>query len=888
VGRTPSSAADPLVALFNAPASRTRASGADQGVRPTVKFSWATACKIAWRDARASSFKFLFVILAVAVGTGSLTGVRGFSRAFHEMLLSQARTLMAADLSLRVFELPTGEQNATMDDLAKHGVRHTWITETLTMASGGEGKPPMLVSIKAVDPAVYPFYGEIRLAPPAPLSTALTSGTVAVSDDILLRLNMQAGDTLALGGHPFRIAGVVTFEPDRMLGSLNVGPRVFGDARGPWIEAKEESLSRAAERFLFRLNPGAPGIAEVRDRLKKAFPDSLIADYRETHPIITQGLARATTFLSLVSLITLIVGAIGVASAMHAHIQQRMDSIAIMKCIGARSQQLMRIYVIQTIALGLAGGLLGVTFGLAIQRAFPQFLARYFQLEPSARWDFITAVQGIGIAVLATLLFTLPPLLGIRRIRPNLILRREMAETKPDWRSRLAQARMSILAGAVIVLGISGIAMSFATGTRNDIWKTGAYFGGALVVSLAVLAGIAWLMLRGLKLASRRNLPTSIRHGIANLYRPGNHAQSALVALGIGVMFTLTVYLVERGVIAQMNKNAPPGMPNVFLIDITPQDRDAVLQLLKQQRGIEGAPELIGTVAAKLVEVDGQDVLKMALKGWGRRFRYPRSVTSAAAISNVVEVLRGSWWNPAKPPANPEVCVSEEAAKMLGVNPGSVTRWTISGRTLTARVACIHRVDTIHLAGRVEFIFNAGALDSFPVIYYGALRAQPPMVSALQQALYQRYPAITVVNMADVLQTFQGVVDQIAMVIRFISMFAILAGAIILSSSVAGTRFRRMREVVILKTLGATRWRVSRIFSVEFLILGAVAGVMGSLLANGFANLLLKRMLDAQVSFPILPSLAAVFATALIANAAGWMASFRILGQKPLEILREE
>jgi putative ABC transport system permease protein len=852
-----------------------------------MSFRWSTALKIAWREARSSSFKFLFVILAVAVGVGSLTGVRGFSRAFHEMLLSQARTLMAADLSLRVFELPNPQQTAAMDALSNAGVQRTWITETLTMASGSPaGGAPMLVSIKAVDPAVYPFYGEIRISPPAPLRTALASNTVAVSDDVLLRLHLKIGDTIQLGGQPFRIIGQVTYEPDRMLGSLNVGPRVMMTRAGLDHTGLMMPGSRAAERFLFRLTPGSPDIATVRDRLKKAFPEALIADFRETHPIITQGLSRATTFLSLVSLITLIVGAIGVATAMQAHIQQRMDSIAIMKCLGARSIHLMRIYLIQTVALGLAGGLLGATFGIAIQRIFPGFLARYFQLEPSARWDLITAAQGIGIAIMATLLFTLPPLLGIRRIRPNLILRREMSETKRDWRTRLIEARASIAAGAVIVIGIGGIAMSFATGSPQDIWKTGAYFAGALVISLAVLSGIAWLMLRGLKIASRSQLPTSIRHGIANLYRPGNHAQTVLVALGIGVMFTLTVYLVQRGVITQMNRTAPPGMPNVFLIDISPKDRDPVLSLLKQQRGIEGSAELIGTVAAKLIEVDGVDIQKKVLKGWARRFRYARSVTSATAMSGNVEVLRGKWWN--KPPAAPEICISEEAAKTLGVQPGSMTRWTVSGRDLSARVACIHRIDEIHLASRVEFIFSTGALDGFPVIYYGALRVQPPAVPALQQALYDRYPTITVVNMADVLQTFQGVVDQIALVIRFISMFAILAGAIILASSVAGTRFRRMREVVILKTLGATRWRVSRIFSVEFLILGAVAGTMGALLANGFANLLLKRLLDSEISFPILPSLLAVAATALIANAAGWMASFRILGQKPLEILREE
>ena len=847
-----------------------------------------TAFKIAWRESRSSSVKFLFVILAVAIGVGSLTGVRGFSRSFHEMLLSQARTLMAADLSLRVFTLPTPEQDATMDDLVKRGVQRTWITETLSMASAGVDKPPMLVSIKAVDPKVYPFYGEIRLDPPAPLRQALTADSIAVSDEIILRLGVKTGDTLKLGAQDFKIIGKVVYEPDRMLGSLNVGPRVMITREGLDRSGLMLPGSRAAERYLFRLTPGSPGIAEVRSQLKREFPDALIADYRETHPIITQGLDRSTTFLSLVSLITLIVGALGVASAMHAHLQQRLDSIAIMKCIGARSGHVMRIYLIQTLGLGLAGGLVGVAIGILIQRAFPNFLAQYFQLEPSTKWDLITAAQGIAIAVLATLLFTLPPLLGIRKIRPNMIFRREMTETRPNWRSRLIEARTSIAAGLVILLGIGGIAMSLTNGTRNDAWKVGEYFVGALVVSLAFLSGVAWLMLRGLRVLSRRKLPSSVRHGIANLYRPGNHAQAALVALGIGVMFTLTVYLIQHGVLAEMIKTAPPGMPNVFLIDIAPKDRDAVLQLVRQQPGIEGAPEFIGTVAGKLIDVDGREIENMALKGWARRFRSGRSITSAGSKPEYVELARGSWWNSATLKNGPQLSVSEEAAKILGIEPGSMTRWNIAGKTVSARVAAIHRIDSIHLSSRVEFIFSAGALDGFPVIYYGSLRAQPASVPQMQLALYRKFPTVTILNMADVLQTFQGVVNQIALVIRFISTFAILAGAIILASSVAGTRFRRIREVVILKTLGATRWRVSKIFSVEFLVLGAVAGTMGSLLANGFASILLKRMLQAEPSFQVVPSLICIAVTALIANAAGWMASFRILGQKPLQVLREE
>jgi putative ABC transport system permease protein len=301
---------------------------------------------------------------------------------------------------------------------------------------------------------------------------------------------------------------------------------------------------------------------------------------------------------------------------------------------------------------------------------------------------------------------------------------------------------------------------------------------------------------------------------------------------------------------------------------------------------MESAPEWLGTVQAKMVSFDGKSIEDLPLKGFARRFRYTRQVTSSGPQPGYAEVIEGKWWGPNPP--SPQVAIAEEVAQTLHVRPGSITVWQAGGRQITARVAAIQRIDSIHLASRVEFIFSPGALDGLPFIYYGSLRVKPPDVPALQETLYEHYPTVTVVNMADVLQTFQGVVNQIATIIRFISLFAILAGAIILASSVAGTRFRRVREVVILKTLGATRWRVSRIFSVEFLILGSVAGLMGTLLANGFASLLLHRLLNASPRFELTPSVLCIVLTALIANLAGWLASFRILGQKPLQILREE
>ena len=850
----------------------------------TVQFPWRTALKIAWRESRASSVKFIFVIAAVAVGVAALTSVRGFSRVFQTMLLREARTLMGADLSVRVFSMPTPGQVAVMDSYAKRGVRRTWITETLSMVSKAGQDDPVLVSVKAVEPSLYPFYGEVRLAPPGRLEQRLDRESVAVAEDLLIRLNAAVGDRVRLGGEEFRVAGVVLNEPDRMTGSLNVGLRLMITREGLERAGLIQTGSRAAQRFLFRLPPQGVGVEELRRELKKAFPDGMIADFRQAHPLIERGLSRATTFLSLVSLISLIVGSLGVAMAVHSHLQQRLDTIAIMKCLGARSNQILRIYVAQTMVLGLSGAALGVLLGYGAQAAFPALIARYFSLRPGWELDPLTAGQGLIIGVLTSLLFTVPPLVRIRRIRPGIIFRREMAEVRHGWKQRLRQARASVLAGAALLTGLALIAAWL-----GDSLKLGAFFAGGLAASLLVLAGVAWLLLRTLRWFLRSNLiglPATVRHGIANIYRPGNHAEAVLVALGVGVMFTLSVYLVQRSLVAQILSSAPKDMPNVFLINITAGEAEGLAALLKQQKGVQGDIQLVPSVAARLTSVDGVPVDKLPLKGWERRFRRERSVTWSAAQPPHTQVLQGAWWAPDA--SEPVVSVAEEAARILNIKPGARLQWNVAGRDVASRVVAIHRTESIRMGANIEFVLNPPALRGLPVLYFGGLRMRPDAVGALQRATYREYPTVTVINVADVVEIVQDVVDQVAVVIRFVSLFAILGGVIILASSVAGTRFRRMREVAVLKTLGATRRRLAALFSVEFLILGAVAGLIGSALATGFSKLALERFFEAEYRVDVLPNLLCVVLTALLANFAGWVASHRILGQKPLVVLREE
>jgi putative ABC transport system permease protein len=277
---------------------------------------------------------------------------------------------------------------------------------------------------------------------------------------------------------------------------------------------------------------------------------------------------------------------------------------------------------------------------------------------------------------------------------------------------------------------------------------------------------------------------------------------------------------------------------------------------------------------------------QLPLREFGRRFLRTRSVTEVAARPAETTIVSGAWWQPGD--HDPQVCVTEDAARILNLKPGATVDWDIWKRPIRTRVACIQRTESIRLMARFEFIFNPGHLAGLPAIYYGSARVRPADVAALQRVLYQRFPTVTAINVADVMQIIDDVVQRIAMVIRFISAFTILAGAVMVASSVAGTRFRRIREVVILKTLGATRRRIAWIFSVEFLALGALAGAMGTLLAIGFAALVSKQLLDIEFHFDPVATLLGVTLSAVISVFAGWAASFRILGRKPLEILREE
>jgi putative ABC transport system permease protein len=848
--------------------------------------SWNRAVAIGWRDLRSAPGKFAFVVLSVAVGVAALVGVRGFSESFRRTLTTEARSLMAGDLSARIYREPTADEKKKILDIAlRNGpAQTTWATETVSMASVPPDPVPLLVSLKAVDPAEYPYYGEAELEPQMTLRQALQGDSAVVANEFLIRLNAHVGQTLRVGGVNFKISAVLKQEPDRMTAGAGLGPRVMISRDSLDKTGLIAPGSRVSQRLLMKF-PANADAATVRKQVENALPDAQVMDFKEGNPALSQGLDNATAILSLICLVAMVLGAIGVAMAMHAHLEQRMDMLAILKAVGARSADLLRIFLLQTLGLGLAGGLLGVAAGVGVMAALPAVFGRLLPVNTMLEFPWRSVLAGLATGLLTTLLFCLPPLLDVRAVRPVLVLRRLVEQAPGGFRAWLARwwaRRLQLGIAVLVVVALGGIAWAL-----SDSVKVGGWFALLFAIALVVLLILAAVALRSLRFGLNRvrlHLPSSLRHGLANLYRPGNQSAAVLASLGTGVMLILAVYLMQGALLRDIRNTASPKLPNVFLVDVTTDEVQGVRDFFLHQPGVTQPLDLMPVVTGRFVSLNGQTLDQLKDKHFPRRMLENAELSWSDAPPAGDKVTQGKWWSKADAA---EFAVGEGGARRLGLGLGSAVQLEVGGRVLNLKVSAIYRADGEHPGARVGFVLPSGQLKDEPATWYGGAHIDTKQVAPMERALFAVYPTVTVINIADVLDRIESVVDQITFVVRFLAGFSILAGLMILASSIASARFRRMREAVVLKTLGATRMRIVRTFSVEFSVLGLLAGSVGVVFANILTRVLLRR-LEVEFHPDWNATLFSLVGTAILATATGWIASYRILGLRPLEVLREE
>ncbi len=878
--------------------------------------------RMAWRESRATWRHFIYFLVCIAVGVGALAGVSLFGAQVERAVTKEARGLLGGDLEVRWSRPISPASRAVLDSLEKRGVAITHVSELVAMAARpgaavGHERPTQIIELKAVE-AAYPFYGALRTEPQEALGQLLRADVrqcqgragfgVVVDESLLIRMGLQVGDCLTIGQGVFVVTGVVRTEPDRIANAFSLGPRVLMSQDGLRSAELIQVGSRVRERYLLKTPPSMvpePLLYELRGRL--AAESARVASYRDAQPQLRQFLDQLTRYLGLIGLTALFIGGLGVATSVHAFVREKLTTIAILKTLGADSATVIGAYLLQALLLGLTGSVAGLLLGLCLQQALPWIIAGLLASDLLAQVGFATDIstssvvplmKGLALGLFSTLLFALWPLLGIRDVKPAAIIRRELSvtATKSGPRGPNSVDWVKIWTSVAIGAGLALLSV-----WQAGSWQIGMLFIGAFVAAVLSLGASGWAAVALLK-----NVPRSkslvLRQAIGNIVRPGSQAVSITIAIGIGVMVVMTVSLVEWALLRQVGDNRPANAPTFFFIDIQPDQKDEFVHLLGTRFG-DLTPTLTPLVRSRLAALNGQPIKLEATteeedqkekasekearrKKWYLTREYVLTFLDELPKDNAI--VTGTWWKPGQVFQRPLVSIEEEAAKSLGLEIGHTVEFEIQGTTLTAEVSSLRKVEWGNLSTNFYMILSPGALEGAPVTYVATVHVAAPDEVPLQQAVVASFPNVTAINIGDVLANFAAVLDRLSVAIRAVALFCVLSGGLVMAAALAATRYRRLYESVILKAVGATRGLLARSFAVEYALLGAVGGLLGIGMASGLSWALLTWVFD--LSWSLQPQLLAVgfHATVVLTMLVGFFSTYRILGQAPLSVLRQE
>lgn len=883
--------------------------------------------KMAWRETRAAWRHFLYFLVCIAIGVGALTGVSLFGTQVERTVTKEARGLLGGDLEIRLTRRISPQGLEALDSLVERGIALTHVSELVAMAAqaepSGGGQPTQIVELKAVEPE-YPLFGSLRVEPDNDLSELLRLQDqdcserlcfgVVVQESLLIRMGLAVGDRLKIGEGLFVITGVVRTEPDRMANAFSLGPRVLMSQEGLRSAELIKVGSRIRERFLLKIPshmPLDPLLYELRGRL--ASESARVSSYREAQPQLKQSLDQLTRYLGLIGLTALFVGGLGVATSVHAFVREKLNTIAILKTVGADSQTIVLTYGLQALMLGLVGSLVGLFIGMTLHLGLPWVIAAVMASDLLDQLGFASGgmglslpplLKGLALGMLSTLLFTLWPLLTIREVKPARIFRRDVAPSGSIlssgrtrwWNSWRTLDRIKLL----VAIGI-GLGLAFLSIWQAGSWKVGLLFILAFAAAVCLLGAAASASLMAARKWPRPEA-LALRQAVGNVTRPGSQVVSMTIAIGIGVMVVTTVSLVEQSLLAQVGESRPTDAPTFFFIDIQPDQAEGMVNLLRQRSG-DPHPQLTPLVRSRLSAVKDEPVTfepmseeeeqraKTAQKEERRRKWFLTReyvLTFLQDLPKDNKVIRGEWWKPGQVLSEPLISIEEDAARQLGVTVGDTIELDIQGVPITGEISSIRSVEWGNMSTNFFMIFSPGTLEGAPHTYVATVRVAPSDEVPLQQAVVAAFPNVTAINIGDVLDSFARVLDRLSLAIRAVALFCVLAGGLVMAAALAATRYRRLYESVILKALGATRGVIARSFALEYAMLGALGGFLGIALASALSWAVLETVFDLSWSLqPIVLALGFV-ATVLLTLLVGFLSTYWILGHPPLTVLRQE
>ena len=839
--------------------------------------------RMAWRESRTARRRLILFSSSISLGIAALVSLACLGRNLRDAIESQSKALLGADLVFTRREPFSPEDRALIRPLGARMGEEISFSTMLGLDSGAR-----LVNARAISGG-FPFYGTLETEPPSAAEEFRSGLGILVDQTVLLQFGAKPGDTARLGQSHFRILGALLRAPGDTVAFASIAPRVY--LPGPSLGATGllQSGSLARYRLTLAFDSGLDAqhrLSPIEKDLERRRIEVDTVEKRQRD--LGESLTNLRRFLNLVGLVALLLGCIGIASALQVHVSQKRTHAGLLRCLGAPMPRVFAIYLAQGITLGAVGSLLGAAIGAAAARFLPTLVGSLipFALGSSMAWT--ETLGAVAAGFILCLLFTLLPLLELRGISPLAVLRVDTTNS-----SRVNRPRAVVF--ACIAIGLQAFLLAQSRSALE-----GLSIAGGLAGAFAVLTGVASVLAWTAKRVVPRRLPFVVRQGIANLHRPKNRTTLLILSLGLGTFLLLTLHLVRVSLLAQLFPPSAGNKPNTILFDIQPDQRDGVLQLLARHQlpALEQAPivtmriaSLNGVPVAALNPKSQDRAAKEAIPDWALRREY-RSTWRDRMIDT--ETLTAGLWNPRVEGASSEqnpvpVSLEEGIARDLRLKVGDRITFDVQGIELPCRVGSLRHVDWRQVRPNFFIVFPAGALEDAPAQYIVATRTESALaVASFQRDLLAAFPNVSTVDLTLVLQTLDRIVSRVGFVVRFMALFTVLTGLVVLGGTIVTGRWQRMQEAVLLRTLGASRGQIRGILIAEYAALGSLAAASGVGLAAAGSAALSQFAFHAPPVLPGIPLAVAWLAVTLLTVGIGVLGSRGIADEPPLEVLRRE
>ncbi|WUR12116.1 FtsX-like permease family protein [[Empedobacter] haloabium] len=835
------------------------------------------------RDWRAGQLRFLLVALVVAVAALSAAGF--FIDRLRAGLNRDAYQLLGADLVVAT-DQPT--PRAWRDEATRRGLVQTGTTVFQSMAQAGEGEAVQstLVSLKAVG-AGYPLRGRVKVTTSVdqaldsvgmPAADIPAPGTVWLDAAVLEKLQTQVGASLRLGDRTFRIAQLIASEPDRGSGFATFAPRAMMRLDELASTGLEQPGARITYRLLLAANgaqgaEGAQAVAAYADWLRAQVKAGNVRGVRidtlqDGRPEMRETLERADQFLSLVGLLSALLAAVAVAMAARRFMQRHLDACAMLRCLGLTQREVTVMYLLEFLLVGLAGSLVGVLVGFAGHYVLLEMLGRLVSADlPPA--TFAPALQGLAVGMLLLAGFALPPILQLRNVPHNRVIRREQAAPQP-----MALATYGLGLGTFVVL---------------LLWQAGDV-KLALLTALGFLAAFGLFALAGwLGLVALRHVRGSVNHqawrfAVTSLRRRPGATVVQVVSLALGLMALLLLTVVRGDLMGAWRNATPPDAPNHFVINIQPDQKDEIATKLRQG-GALPAP-LYPMIRGRLTAVNGKPVTGDTYTDERARGIAERefNLSTMTAVPAQNDIVQGKWF--ADGPGVAEASVEAGMAETLNLKLGDTMRFDVAGSPVEAKITSLRKLKWSSMRVNFFVIVNPAAMADAPRTWITAFHL-PKQAARLASALSRDFPNLTVVDVGGVLRQITAVLEQVIRAVEFLFAFTLASGLLVLYAALMGSQDERTREAGLLRALGATRRQLSQAQLIEFLLVGSLSGLLAASGAAAMGWGLAKYVFKFDWTFNPAVWAAGLAAGALCAIAGGWLGLRNVLNQPPLQTLRE-